>query len=109
MIPDLDIAGEDSVGLRAATFPASASPAPAQEWRDADGSVFASCASVAGRHRVELPRLATFSFDARGGPVQAAPYPGVGAASVASAYRRSALPFVLHALGLEVLHASAVV
>src|SRR5262249_41842022 len=45
----------------------------------------------------------------RGGPVRAAPHAGVGAASVAEAFRRSALPFVLHALGREVLHASAVV
>src|SRR5262249_58014027 len=45
----------------------------------------------------------------RGGPVRAAPHAGVGAASVAEAYRWPALPFVLHALGREVLHASAVV
>jgi hypothetical protein len=57
---------------------------------------------------MELPGLVTFRFDHAGGPVAALPCPGVGPGSVEEAYRHSALPLVLQALGGEVLHASAV-
>ena len=79
-----------------------------EAWRDAAGAVFAYCRSRDGRHWMDLPGLATFYFDGDG-RVAAVPRPGVAAQSVVDAYRHSALPLVLQALGKEVLHASAVV
>lgn len=77
-------------------------------WRDAAGGVFAYCRSRDGRHQMELPGVAKFCFDGDG-RVTAVPRPGIAAQSVVDAYRHSALPLVLQAIGKEVLHASAVV
>ncbi len=86
-----------------------ACPGDAETWVDAAGGVFARCQSRGGHHWLDLPGLAAFRFGDGGHCVSATPRPGVDPASVADAYRHSALPLVLQALGREVLHASAVV
>jgi hypothetical protein len=80
----------------------------ARSWHFSDGAVTARCHSANGRHSVDIPAVARFTFGERGAAVQAHVCPGAAAAEVAEAYRRFVLPFALRAMGHEVLHASAV-
>jgi hypothetical protein len=57
---------------------------------------------------MSLPGLACFSFDTQGAAVTAVPEPSANSEAVCDVYQRSVLPLALQALGLEVLHASAV-
>jgi hypothetical protein len=78
-----------------------------QEWREADGTAFAFCATVYGVHWIDMPGIARFGFERAPGEVDVVPYPGVGPEVVGDAYRGTALPMILQARGVEVLHASA--
>src|SRR5262245_38103593 len=81
----------------------------ASMWRDAAGGVGTHSLPADERYWMDLPGLATFSFDERSDRVVAAPYPGIARDTVAELYWHSALPLVVQARGGEVLHASAVV
>jgi hypothetical protein len=99
--PALILAAPGSAGV--------AEPTPAVEtWLDGNGRVFARCATRDGRYLIELPDLAVFAFGPEGGTVTATPAPSASSDVVHAAYRRHVLPLVLQALGLEALHASAV-
>lgn len=78
-----------------------------ESWLDAAGRCVAVSRTERGRHRLELPGVATFLFEAEG-PVRAIACAGIERRAVARAFRHSALPLVLHALGREALHASGV-
>jgi hypothetical protein len=103
LVPDLDVVeiGPAHIDLRDVVG--------AEAWLDGDGAVYARCQADGDRYCVDLPAVAAFHFDRRGARVAAAKRPGVDDRAVADAYRRGALPLVLHARGSEVVHASAVV
>jgi hypothetical protein len=83
--------------------------APAVEtWFDGAGQVFARCQIWDGRYVIDLPGVASFGFGPKGGTVTATPASGIPVDVVRAAYDRHVLPLVLQALGLEALHASAV-
>ena len=88
---------------------AAPSPAPGgAPWRDSTGAVCAYSYQQDGRHRIEVPDVAAFSFVPGGPTVTATAYPHVAADTIRFAYRRIVLPLALQAGGTEVLHASAV-
>jgi hypothetical protein len=91
---------------RAAVVPAV--PDDAQVWRDWSGVPRAYGYSSNGHHWIRLPEVAAYRFTPAGGVVEAIPT-GAPADEVEDAYRRHVLPFVLQALGSELLHASGVV
>jgi hypothetical protein len=91
--------------------PASLGPpnrADATTRRDAAGGVVAYARASGERYWMDLPGLATFSFDGWSDHVVAAPHPGIAADAVAELYWHAALPLVVQARGGEVLHASGV-
>jgi hypothetical protein len=83
-------------------------PDDAQVWRDWSGVPRAFGYSSNGHHWICLPELAAYRFAPGGDEVEAIPT-GVPRHEVEDAYRRHVLPFVLQALGSELLHASGVV
>jgi hypothetical protein len=83
-------------------------PEDAQVWRDWSGVPRAYGYSGNGHHWIRLPEVAAYRFTPAGGVVEAIPT-GAPADEVEDAYRRHVLPFVLQALGSELLHASGVV
>jgi hypothetical protein len=84
-----------------------AAAGPVQRWCGRHGRVNAHGYSGAGAHWMHVPGLATFRF---AGPdrVTAIAAPPVDAERLQEGYRRTVLPLVLQAFGVEVLHASAV-
>ena len=103
VLPRLLIAGDADP----ADFSGEA-PADAQAWQGPGGAVLAHCSVLDGRHRVDLPGLVTFLFDADALEVRAIPHPPARPEAIREVYGHSVLPLVLQALGIEVLHASAV-
>jgi len=89
--------------------PWAPSSTDAATWRDPSGGIVAHSQASGERHWMDLPGLATFSFDARSDRVVAVPHPGIAVDAVAELYWHSALPLVVQARGGEVLHASGVV
>ena len=82
-------------------------PDDAQVWRDWSGVPRAYGYSSNSHHWICLPEVAAYRFTASGAVVEAiatrAPE-----GEIEDAYRRHVLPFVLQALGSELLHASGV-
>jgi hypothetical protein len=81
---------------------------PVETWLDGTGRVLARCGTRDGRYLIDLPDIASFVFGREGETVTATPAGAVSADAVRAAYRHHVLPLVLQALGLEALHASAV-
>jgi hypothetical protein len=88
-------------------WPGAAS-SPVQVWRDEQGISLASCYSLDGQRRVDIPGVARFDFGARSETVTACPDGLVRPRVIEETYCRSILPIVLQARGTEVLHASGV-
>jgi hypothetical protein len=97
---------------------ASGTPAPplpdaasddVEVWYEPDGRTVAALGHADGAEGwwFHMPGLASFRFRATG-DVVALDRRGAAEARIRDAYRRSVLPLVLQARGLEVLHASAV-
>jgi hypothetical protein len=79
-----------------------------QTWRGPAGDVFAYCERVGRRHRIGVPGVARFEFEAPGADVRVVPAAAADLDSVRAIYARYVHPLVLQARGTEVLHASAV-
>src|SRR5262245_40299477 len=107
-VPALEIARAGPLYDLSAREAIRKNPTDVEVWPDASGGCFALSQSSAGRHRLELPGLATFVFGASG-PVTAIARVGAARGDVIEAYRNDALPLILHARGDEALHASGVV
>jgi hypothetical protein len=83
-------------------------PDDAQVWRDWSGVPRAYGYTLGGEHWIRLPDVASFRFTAAGEAVEAIAQGSTPGERVEDAYRRHVLPFVMQALGWELLHASAV-
>ena len=83
-------------------------PDDAQVWRDWSGVPRAYGYSSNGDHWIRLPDVAAYRFTPGGSVVEAITI-GAPRHEVEDAYQRHVLPFVLQALGSELLHASGVV
>ena len=83
-------------------------PDDAQVWRDWSGVPRAYGYSSNGHHWIRLPDVAAYRFTPGGSVVEAVAI-GAPRQEVEDAYQRHVLPFVLQALGSELLHASGVV
>lgn len=83
-------------------------PGDAQVWRDWSGVPRAYGYTINGLHWIYLPEVAAYRFGPAGGEVEAIAT-GAPKDEVEEAYTRHVLPFVLQALGSELLHASGVV
>jgi hypothetical protein len=104
MVPDLTL---DAAVAVPPVLP-DAADARVQVYRNDDGSVAAFCHTRAGRHWIHLPGLASFHFPPGADCVTAIADPAARPDLLREAFLRRALPLALHALGREVLHASAV-
>ena len=83
-------------------------PDDAQVWRDWSGVPRAYGYTTNSHHWICLPEVAAYRFTAAGGVVEAIAT-SARDHEIEDAYRRRVLPFVLQALGSELLHASGVV
>jgi hypothetical protein len=103
-IPQLIIAsGAEEISSR----PGEAD-SPVQVWRDEQGTTLASCYTLDGQRRVDVPGIASFRFGVPFKIVTASPITSVRPEVIEETYCRAVLPMVLQACGTEVLHASAV-
>ena len=75
---------------------------------DARGDLLAYCRAANGALRVDLPDLASFSYERGAGHVRAIPHRALSSGFILDTYHHCVLPLILPALGTEVLHASAV-
>ncbi len=76
--------------------------------RDASGDLLGYCRAENGTLRVDMPNLASFSYEPRTGHVRAIPHRPLSPSFILDTYHHCVLPLILPALGTEVLHASAV-
>jgi len=76
---------------------------------DARGDLLAYCRAGSGTLRVDLPDLASFSYERGAGHVRAIPHRPLSPGFILDTYHHCVLPLILPALGTEVLHSSAVV
>jgi hypothetical protein len=77
-------------------------------WRDQEGEIYASGGRADGWYWVEVPQIGMFRFsDAE--EVAVTPLSGIGIELIEESFERIVVPLVLHAVGRELLHASAVV
>jgi hypothetical protein len=83
-------------------------PDDAQVWRDWSGVPRAYGYTTNSHHWICLPEVAAYRFTGAGGVVEAIAT-SASDHDIEDAYRRRVLPFVLQALGNELLHASGVV
>jgi len=77
-------------------------------WRTSEGAVVAYGYQRGGFCWMHWPRLATYRFASSDAFVTAFPQEGRRSDAIRDTYRRSVLPMVLQALGLEAMHASAI-
>jgi hypothetical protein len=75
---------------------------------DDRGNLLAYCHAGNGTLRVDLPDLASFSYERGAGHVRAVPHRPLSSEFILDTYHHCVLPLILPALGTEVLHASAV-
>ena len=76
---------------------------------DARGDLLAYCRALNGTLRVDMPDLASFSYERGAANVRAIPYRPLSPGFILDTYHHCVLPLILPALGREVLHASAVI
>lgn len=76
--------------------------------RDAAGDLLAYCHAENGMLRVDLPDLASFSYERGAGHASAIPHRPLSPGFILDTYHHCVLPLILPALGIQVLHASAV-
>ena len=76
---------------------------------DDRGDLLAYCRAENGALRVDLPDLASFSYERGAGHVRAIPHRPLSPGFILETYHHCVLPLILPALGTEVLHASAIV
>ena len=76
---------------------------------DSSGALLAYCRAEGRSLRVDLPDLASFSYDSGARDVSAVPHRPLSPAFILDTYHHCVLPLILPALGTEVLHASAVI
>ena len=77
-------------------------------WRDQEGVICATGGRAGRRYWVEVPQIGTFRFTGAD-EIAVVPFPGVGTDEVEESYERIVMPLALHAVGHELIHASAVV
>lgn len=110
MVPKLSIS---SLSIRkngkSSPFLVPSTPSNVQTWYDPDGKIFSHCSCVEGGFRIDLPLGVSFFFDSKGKEVTVFPNASIGHEWVRDAYHRCVLPVVLQALGMEFLHASAII
>lgn len=75
---------------------------------DARGDLLAYCRAGNGALRVDVPDLASFSYERGASHVRAMPHRPLSPGFILDTYHHCVLPLILPALGTEVLHASAV-
>jgi hypothetical protein len=75
---------------------------------DSTGALLAYCRRGNGTVNVDMPDLASFSYECGSNCVQAIPYRALSHELLLETYQHCVLPLILPALGVEVLHASAV-
>jgi hypothetical protein len=76
-------------------------------WRDLGGRPCAYGHTVAGRHWMHWPRLASYSFDDDGGEIVAYRSAAASPDVIVDTFHRMVLPLALQRRGYEALHASA--
>lgn len=76
-------------------------------WRDVAGNPCAYGHTVAGRHWMHWPRLASYCFDDDGGEIVAYPAESASPDVIVDTFHRMVLPLALQRRGMEALHASA--
>jgi hypothetical protein len=79
-----------------------------QMWNDVDGSLSACASATEGGYWLRFPDFASFWFTGADSVVTAYAIPAIHEERIKDCYYRSALPLILQAHSLEVLHASAV-
>ena len=79
-----------------------------EECHDARGDLLAYCRAENGALSVDIPDLASFSYDCGASHVKAVPHRSLAPRFILDTYYHCVLPLILPALGTEVLHASAV-
>ena len=77
-------------------------------WRDQEGEIYASGGRADGGYWVEVPEIGMFRFS-DADEVAVTPLSGIGIEAIEESFERIVAPLVLHALGSELVHASAVV
>jgi len=75
---------------------------------DARGDLLAYCRALNGTLRVDMPDLASFSYEGGAANVRAIAHRALSPGFILDTYHHCVLPLILPALGTEVLHASAV-
>ena len=103
-LPDLVL--QDDVEI---PHPRETSAADVEIWTHDDGRVVAYCAKWGDQYWVDLPEVARFSFARAGRKVTVARHLPIPDDVLIDIYHRSALPLVLQALDVEVVHASGAV
>ena len=98
------------VADRAQPMPELPDPLPpgVEVCHDARGDLLAYCRAWNGTLRVDVPDLASFSYERGARHVRAIPHRALPPEVVLETYHHCVLPMILPALGTEVLHASAV-
>src|SRR5262249_8172305 len=76
--------------------------------RDANGGVLGYCFVTDGTLHVDVPDIASFSYTIAAKAVRAAPYGRLASEVLRETYYHCVLPVMLPALGMDVLHASAI-
>lgn len=94
----------------AAEIPGLPDPPPPniEVWYEQDGNVCAYGSIEGEGYFMHFPNLASYCYEKGTGIVKAIPHPTVRRELIIDAYHRSVLPMMLQVLGVEVLHASAV-
>jgi len=103
-IPGLIVAD----GVHPVSYPPDALPPDVEVCHDARGDLLGYCLTKAGTLHVDLPDLASFSYDGSAGHVRAVRHRPLSPGFITETYHHCVLPLLLPALGTEVLHASAV-
>src|SRR5262245_58440390 len=76
--------------------------------RDANGGVAGYCFVADGALHVDVPDIASFSYTLAADAVRAVPYGRLASDVLRETYYHCVLPVMLPALGMDVLHASAI-
>jgi hypothetical protein len=89
------------------SVPDSDDPA-VQTWRDYAGRVCACACSINGERWIHIPGLASYLFDRSKREVVAFRHQNASDRRISETYFRIVVPIALHAMGTDVLHASAI-